>query len=383
LVTWPTSTEIKKNPKNIIMVYALIMAGGIGSRFWPKSRIAKPKQFLTFFEEKSLLQTTIDRIRPIIPPERILVSTNADYVALVREQIPDLPDENIIGEPVARNTAPCIGFAAALLHYRDPDATMIVLPSDHYIRNDAAFLQDLETSVRLAEKDGKLVTIGITPTRPETGYGYIQYNDEKQVLEGDDIAYPVKTFAEKPDVQTALKFLQSGDFLWNSGMFIWKTQAVLDEIRQHLPVLHHQVDVFTKDLADNDGQLRHDTLESVYTASFSVSIDYGIMEKSTNVIVVPSHFDWSDLGSWMAIYELQNDDADQEGNYIDSGNALVVKSQNCYVSSGSPKLITLVGLQGVGVVETDDAMLICKLDNSQHVKEVYDQLKGKDFEKYR
>ncbi len=364
------------------MVYALIMAGGIGSRFWPQSRIAKPKQFLTFFQEKSLLQTTIDRIRPMIPPERILVSTNADYVALVKEQVPDLPVENIIGEPVARNTAPCIGFAAALLHHRDPKATMIVLPSDHYIRNDSAFLQDLETCVRLTEKDGKLVTIGITPTRPETGYGYIQYNDEKQLIAGDDVAYPVKTFAEKPDVQTALKFLQSGDFLWNSGMFIWKARAVLNEINRHLPVLYHQVEILSRDLADNDGMIREDVLEAVYTACFSVSIDYGIMEKSENVIVVPSHFDWSDLGSWMAIYERQSDEADQEGNVIDSGNALMVRSQNCYFASESTKPVALVGLQGVGVVDTGDAMLICKLDDSQHVKEVYDQLRG-EFEKYR
>ena len=365
------------------MVYALIMAGGIGSRFWPKSRIARPKQFLTFFEEKTLLQTTIDRIRPIIPPERILVSTNSDYVALVREQVPDLPEENIIGEPVARNTAPCIGFAAALLNHRDPDSTMVVLPSDHYIRNDDAFLRDLETCVRLSEDDGKLVTIGITPTRPETGYGYIQYNDEQQVLNGDDIAYPVKTFAEKPDVQTALTFLQSGDFLWNSGMFIWKTQAIMNEIEQHLLVLHHQLQLFADDLRKSGGVMRHETLETVYTACFSVSIDYGIMEKSDNVVVVPSHFDWSDLGSWMAIYELQSDEADETGNILQSGNAIVVRSQNCYVDSQNPRLITLVGLQGIGVVETGDALLICKLDNSQHVKEVYDHLKGDDLGSYR
>lgn len=365
------------------MVYALIMAGGIGSRFWPKSRIAQPKQFLTFFEDKTLLQTTIDRIRPIIPPERILVSTNADYVDLVKDQIPDLPDENIIGEPVARNTAPCIGFAAALLHHRDPDSTMIVLPSDHYIRNEDSFLHDLETCVRLTEKEGRLVTIGITPTRPETGYGYIQYNDEQQVLLDDAIAYPVKTFAEKPDVQTALKFIQSGDFLWNSGMFIWKSRAVLDEIRQHLPVLYHQVDLFAQDLKNNNGQIRQDTLESVYGACFSVSIDYGIMEKSENVIVVPSHFDWSDLGSWMAVYEMQSDEADEDGNILASGKPLVIRSQNCYVDSVSPKPIALVGLQGIGVIETEDALLICKLDNSQHVKEVYDQLKDDKLQKYR
>ncbi len=364
------------------MLYALIMAGGIGSRFWPKSRVSQPKQFLSFFENKTLLQTTIDRIRPIIPVERILISTNSDYVAFVKEQIPDLPGENIIGEPVARNTAPCIAFASALIHYRDPDSTLIVLPSDHYIRNDEAFRKDLQTCVRLAMDGGKLVTIGITPTRPETGYGYIQFNDNTQISDEDYNAYPVKTFAEKPDVQTALKFLQSGDFLWNSGMFIWNTRVILREIEEHMPVLHHQVELFSQDLKKHNGEVRRDILDSVYHSCFSVSIDYGIMEKSDNVLVLPSHFDWSDLGSWMAIYELLNDEANEEGNILNSERAITVRSQNCFIQSESSKLITLVGLQGIGVIETEDALLICKLDNSQHVKEVYEQLKGETFGKY-
>ncbi len=365
------------------MVYALIMAGGIGSRFWPKSRVSQPKQFLSFFENKTLLQTTIDRIRPLIPVERIIVSTNSDYVTIVKEQIPDLPVENIIGEPVARNTAPCIAFASALVHYRNPDSTLIVLPSDHYIRNDKAFTKDLQTCVRIAADRGKLVTIGITPTRPETGYGYIQYNDSSHISNEDDNAYPVKTFAEKPDVQTALKFLQSGDFLWNSGMFIWNTNEILREIEKHMPVLHHQVTLFTKDIKKHNGEVSKEILESVYHSCFSVSIDYGIMEKSDNVVVLPSHFDWSDLGSWMAIYELQSPEANEDGNIIDSERVITVRSQNCLVQSESSKLITLVGLQGIGIIETEDALLLCKLDNSQHVKEVYDHLKGDIFDKYR
>ncbi|MBP3191560.1 mannose-1-phosphate guanylyltransferase [Natronogracilivirga saccharolytica] len=365
------------------MNYALIMAGGIGSRFWPKSRIDAPKQFLSFFEDKTLLQNTIDRIRPIIPVERIIVSTNADYVDIVKEQIPDIPLENIVGEPVAKNTAPCIAFAASFIHYRDPEATMVVLPSDHFIQNEDAFLKDLELSARIAEEKNRLVTIGITPTRPETGYGYIQYNDENTISFNGDTAYPVKTFAEKPDVQTALKFLQSGDFLWNSGMFIWRTERVLEEIKKHLPVLHHQVEILHQHLSDNDGNISRDVLHSVYHSCFSVSIDYGIMEKSEDVVVVPSHFHWSDLGSWMAIYELQKDQGDEDGNILNSQNILTVKSQNCYVSSANRKLIALVGLQGIGLIETDDAMLICKLDSSQNVKEVYDKLEERDLREYR
>ncbi len=365
------------------MIYALIMAGGIGSRFWPKSRVSHPKQFLRFINEKSLLQTTVDRIRPLVPVERILISTNSDYVDLVMKQIPDLPKKNIIGEPVAKNTAPCIAFASALIHHRDPDATLIVLPSDHFIQNDDAFLKDLQACVRFAGENGRLVTIGITPTRPETGYGYIQYNDAHQISSDGDFAYPVKTFAEKPDMQTALKFLQSGDFLWNSGMFIWKTRDILNEIEQHLPVLYHQVEIFAGDLKKNKGKIRKETLETVYNSCFSVSIDYGIMEKSENVIVVPSQFSWSDLGSWMAIYELLQDKTDENGNVLQSERVFTVRSQNCYVESDSSKLIALVGLQGIGVIETEDALLLCKLDDSQHVKEVYDYLKGEIFNKYR
>lgn len=365
------------------MVHALIMAGGIGSRFWPKSRIAKPKQFLTFFDNKSLLQTTIDRIRPIIPIDRVIVSTNADYVDLVKKQIPDLPHENIIGEPVARNTGPCIAFAASLIHYRDPDATLIVLPSDHFIQKNDAYLNDLKDSIAFCRNNNMLITIGIIPTRPETGYGYIQYNDDQPVSIEGATAFPVKTFAEKPDIQTALKFLHSGDFLWNSGMFIWNTSDILKEIETHLPVLYHQVAILAKDLQASNGEMRKEALESVYHSCFPVSIDYGIMEKSNNVLVVPSHFSWSDLGSWMAIYELHIDEADEQSNIIKSDNVLSIQSQNCYVDSSGNKIIALVGLSGIGVIETDDALLLCKLDNSQNVKDIYEQLKGDELEKYR
>lgn len=366
------------------MIYGLIMAGGIGSRFWPKSRIGRPKQFLEFFGSQSLIQTTINRIRPLIPPERIIVSTNSDYAALVKEQIPDIPDENIIGEPVAKNTGPCIAFAAALIRERDPDATMVVLPSDHFIRNEKAFLEDLENCVTLANEKEELVTIGIPPTRPETGYGYIQYVDKESVSNTVEESYVVKTFAEKPDLDTALKFLQSGDFLWNSGMFIWKAKSILKEIKEHLPVLFHQVEIFQKSLSENEGKIDQKTLEKVYNSCFSVSIDYGIMEKSGRVLVLLSHFDWSDLGSWMAIYELQKEkNTDEYGNVIQQGKSICINSENCYLDSDNKKLIALVGLQGIGVIETKDAILICRLDSSQDVKEVYNHFNDKSLPGYR
>lgn len=366
------------------MVYVLIMAGGIGSRFWPKSRVAKPKQFLEFFEDKSLLRTTVDRITPLVPYERIIISTNADYVSLVREHIPELPEENIIGEPMGKNTAPCIAFAAAMINHRDPEATMVVLPSDHYIRDNDAFINALETCVKCVQEDNKqLITIGIAPTRPETGYGYIQFNDEQYVTIDNQRAYTVKTFAEKPDLQTAIKFLQSGDFLWNSGIFIWNADTILREIKKHLPVLNHQVEILLQDLQTSDGKINQNTLESVYNSCLPVSIDYGIMEKSENVLVLPSHFDWSDLGSWMELHEIQKDRGDADGNILDAEQTLTVNSEDCFVDSVSKKLITLVGLKGIGIIETEDAMLICKLDRSQEVKKAYESLDDKDKNKYR
>lgn len=364
------------------MEYALIMAGGIGSRFWPQSRIQKPKQFLPFLGESSLLKATIDRISSYIPHERIIVSTNADYVPLVLSQIPEIPEENVIGEPVARNTGPCIAFAAALIHHRAPDSTMIVLPSDHYIQNNEDFLSDLQTAVLAAREDHRLVTIGITPTRPETGYGYIQYLDNKALAVNNHTAYPVKTFAEKPDLQTALKFLQSGDFLWNSGMFIWKTEEILNAIKDYLPVLFHQVEIFEMDVKAANGKIPKATLDKVYQACFSISIDYGVMEKAKNVYVIPSRFGWSDLGSWMAIYEMKSHHSDSQGNILEADNTIVIQSENCLIQSQSNKVIALVGLQGIGLIETDDALLICNLKESQNVKEIYSQLSG-DNDKYR
>ena len=361
------------------MVHALIMAGGVGSRFWPKSKEEKPKQFLSFFEdERTLIQTTIERIKPLIPLERIIVSTNARYVDLVREQIPELPEENIIGEPVAKNTAPCIAFAASLIHYRDPDAAMVVLPSDHYIRENDIFINDINTCIKSLDEDSdRLVTLGIVPNRPETGYGYIQYDDSNLISIDEQHAYPVKTFAEKPDMQTAIKFLQSGDFLWNSGMFIWKCKKIFEQIQMHLPVLYHQTQVFSEHLKKNDGKIKPETLKNVYESCFSVSIDFGIMEKSDNVIVIPSNFHWSDLGSWMSIYEIHKNIGDKDGNVLYDSDTITVNSQNCYLNVQTDKKIALVGLHGIGVIETDDSLLICKLEKSQDVKQVFDLLPKK------
>ncbi|MEX2639811.1 MAG: mannose-1-phosphate guanylyltransferase [Balneolales bacterium] len=354
------------------------MAGGVGSRFWPKSRQAKPKQFLNLIGDRSLLQNTVHRISTIISLERTLIITNDSYTQLVKEQIPDIPDENIIGEPVGRNTAPCIALAAALVLNRDPDATLVVLPSDHYINDEKTFLNVLGAAVEKAEKDQSLVTIGIKPNRPETGYGYIQVNDKKEATGNNIPVLRVKTFAEKPDINTALKFLESGDFLWNSGMFIWKAQTIFDEFQTHLPEVFQEA-VKVKD-HPGTGNLTQ-AINNFYHNCISISIDYGIMEKAQAVHVVPGDFGWNDVGSWMAIYEL--DDKDGNGNVVHANHHAMVDSDNCYLSITSNKLVALVGIHGIGLIETEDALLLCRLDAAQDVKKIYEQLDDEDLRKFK
>lgn len=358
------------------MQYAVIMAGGVGSRFWPSSRQHKPKQFLNLIGERTMIQETVDRITPLIPAERILIITNDRYTDLVKEQLPEVPEVNIIGEPVARNTAPCVAIAAAILQKRDPSATMVVLPADHYITRPEKFREILEAGIRVAESGPNLVTIGITPHRPETGYGYIQMTEDV-AFDGHHPVHEVKTFAEKPDLKTAVSFLESGDFLWNSGMFIWGAKTILDQFFTHLPAIYREIEAFD---AASDRDFAH-AVETFYHGVMSISIDYGIMEKAETVFVVPGEFGWSDVGSWLAVYELG--DKDENGNVSDHSKSVFQKSINCMVRMKSNKLVAMVGLQGVAVVETGDTLLVCKLDQAQEVKAVVDQLDQHKLSDYK
>lgn len=360
------------------MTYAIIMAGGVGTRFWPKSRESRPKQFLKFFDEQTLFQNTVDRIAEIIPHERILVVTNAQYVDLVQQQIPDLPAENIIGEPVGKNTAPCIALAATIVKERDPEGTMIVLPSDHFITKPQKFLSVLQAAVAKANDGDNLVTIGIEPNRPETGYGYIQYNTgKKEEFDGTSV-HEVITFAEKPDMETAVNFLKSGDFLWNSGMFVWRASTILNEIKVDLPHLYNLTDDFATS-TKKDGI--HKALNIFYRNANDISIDYGVMEKASTVYVVPGDFGWNDVGSWMAVYELE--EKDKHGNVIKVPVSRLINSNNCYVSSSTNRFVALVGLQGVAIVDTEDALLVARLDAAQDVKKVVESLNDKQTKPYR
>jgi mannose-1-phosphate guanylyltransferase len=358
------------------MRYAVIMAGGAGTRFWPRSRVAMPKQFLTLVGKQTMLQTTVNRIRSMIPDERILIITNEDYTGIVREQLPLLPAENIVGEPAGRNTAPVVAAAAAIIKSRDSDASMAVLPSDHYIRDEKTFLSVLESAFLKAEAGHNLVTVGIRPYRPETGYGYIQVSDSSAETAGHQV-HEVKTFAEKPNLETALRFLESGDFLWNSGMFVWRSDVILKEFSQHLPQMHEQALRLAEGLESSPAE----AIRTFYEEVDSVSIDYGIMEKADTVHVIPAEFGWNDVGSWLAVYELE--EKDKAGNVTDAPLAEMESCQNCFVHSREEKLIALVGLQGVGVIDTGDALLVCRMDRSQDVKKIVERLGDKRLRKYR
>ncbi len=351
-------------------LYAVIMAGGVGSRFWPRSRKASPKQFLRFSGDRSLIQTTMDRLAPIVPPERVLVVTHARYAEQTQQQLPHVPPENILAEPIARNTAPCIAFAAAHLAARDPDATLLVLPADHVIRDQSMFEKVVSVAAHKAQTPGALVTIGIEPTHPETGYGYIQY-DMDEVGSGQVAAYPVLTFAEKPDQATAERFVDSGDFVWNSGMFAWRVDSIQSALSEHLPDV---AKTFAPIAASVGASQNEEVVVRAYADCPSISIDYGIMERAGDVWCVPASFGWNDVGDWRAFAELQ--DTDDKGNAL-QGDVLIHASARCCVEAGD-RTVALVGVNDLIVVDTPDALLVCHRDAAQGVKNIVNHLSIND-----
>lgn len=360
------------------MVYAVIMAGGSGTRFWPKSTKKLPKQFLSLFGKGTMIQNTAGRIESLIPQERILVVTNDNYVDIVKKQLPSVPDENIVGEPVAKNTAPCVAIAAEMLYKKDPEAVMVVLPADHHIEDPEEFNNILTAAIAKAKDGEHLVTIGINPNRPETGYGYIHGNNSVSESFHGKSVHPVKAFKEKPDAETAQQFLESGDYYWNSGMFIWSAKTVLNEFQKHLPEMYSLVKKSGKGLF---GVNHESAINSFYQDCKSVSIDYGIMEHAESVFVVPGEFGWNDVGSWTAVYDLG--DKTKEGNVVHAEYSTFSESKNNYIYTESGKMISVVGLEGVAVVETEEAILVCKLDKAQNVKEIVEQLnKNEDFRRF-
>lgn len=342
---------------------AVIMAGGKGERFWPKSRTSCPKQFLSLTSDgETMIQKTIKRLLPVVDMEDIFIVTNSAYTALVSEQLPEIPTENILAEPCARNTAPCIAFAAAVINRKYDDAVMLVLPSDHLIANEILYADTLKKAVKVAENGENLVTIGITPTYAETGYGYINFGDEK------DGAYCVERFVEKPDLPTAEKYLASGKYLWNSGMFIWKLSSIMSNIQKFLPDIYNGA---IKIGASFGTDSFNDVLTREFTAFQSQSVDFGIMEKADNIYTIPGSFGWDDVGSWLAVERIN--DTDSDNNYI-NGNVVAEDTRHATICGGK-RLIATVGVEDIIIVDTDDVVLVCSKNSTQDVKKIIARLR--------
>lgn len=347
---------------------ALIMAGGVGTRFWPLSTKSKPKQFLNILGNRSMIQQTVDRILPLIEYKDIYIVTNCEQVKLVKEHLPQIPEKNIIAEPLGRNTAACIGLSAVILREKYKiDETMLVLPADHYIGKPEKFLEIVSFAAKFARESENLITFGIKPTFPATGYGYIESGEK--ISDRKFPIFQVKRFKEKPDLETAKKFISDGNFSWNSGMFLWRIDTILNAIEQYMPDLYHQL-IKIKTVW---GQNKTEEIKKIYQNLQSIPIDIGVMEKADNSAVLPVDIDWNDIGSWQAVYDMMP--KDEKGNYF-SGNIINLNSKDSYaLCENEKKVIGLAGVENLIVVDTKDALLICKKENAQDVKKIVELLK--------
>lgn len=355
--------------------YAIIMAGGIGSRFWPISRTSFPKQFIDILGTgKTLIQNTYDRFLKVCPKENIYIVTNENYAGLVKQQLPGIGDDQVLTEPVMRNTAPCIAYGCYKIESLNPDASIVVAPSDHLILDEPAFITAIEKSLQVASEKDCLITLGIKPSRPDTGYGYIQYTDSTI----NDEFHKVKTFTEKPNLELAKTFIQSGDFLWNAGIFVWSARSILQAFNWYQPEMN-EIFADARSVYNTEHERPH--INNAYLQCTNISIDYGIMEKAANVYVLPSEFGWSDLGTWASIYQLA--EKDYVGNaVIPSEKVIMYDSSNCMVNVPADKLVVLQGLHDYIVVESNNTLLICPRDQEQNVKQVVADVKQKFGAKY-
>lgn len=358
------------NKKN---VYVAIMAGGIGSRFWPYSRVQKPKQFLDVLNTgKTLIQITFSRFKDICPVENIYVVTNEDYVDLVKEQLPELGEDQILAEPIKRNTAPCIAYVSQKIYKKNKLASIIVSPSDHLVLNQKEFERVIQKSITHAEENDVLITMGIKPTRPDSGYGYIQHEDIEE--EG---FYKVKAFTEKPDMELAKTFIKSGDFLWNSGTFVWRASQINEAMEKYLPEVYDALancesSFYTEDEAK--------AISTAYTRCTSISIDYGVMEKADNVFVIPADYGWSDIGTWASLYEVY--EKDYLKNAVKGDTVQIHDGSDNLIVAPNEKLVVINGLNNFCVIDTEDVLLIFEKDREQEVKKITSDLKNKKLDKF-
>ncbi len=364
------------------MVKAVIIAGGRGERFWPKSRIKTPKQLLPIASKKSMLYETVERISPLVKSEDILIIARKGLGARIKKELPKIPAKNIISEPFGRDTAAAVGLGAILVEKKEPDSVMVVLPSDHVIGEPKKFLKTLKVAIKAAQDTDSLVTMGIKPTRPEMGYGYIEINAKckmqnvKFKIQNSKEVYTVKRFTEKPDRGKALKFMKSGRYLWNSGMFIWRTSIILEAMRKHMPKLYRGLLEIQKALGTKKEKR---TIERIYGKLDKISIDYGIMEKAKNTLVVKANYLWDDVGNWQALERILP--KDREGN-ITKGEICSLDTRDSIILSDKG-MVGTIGLKNLIVVSTKDATLICPKDRAQEVKELVHRIgKNPKLRKY-
>lgn len=353
--------------------YCVIMSGGVGSRFWPFSKENKPKQFLDFFGTgRSLLQSTYDRFKKVVPPQNIYIVTNESYAEMTKAQLPEIEDYQLLLEPMRRNTAPAIAFATYRIKAVNPNANFIVAPSDHLILNEDQFISDMLTGLEFVSENSVLLTLGIKPGSPETGYGYIQVNEEKKTG-----IHKVKAFTEKPNLELATKFVESGEFVWNSGIFIWSVDTILDAFQQYLPDISNRF---------NEGREFFNTpaekkfVDEAFPFCPNISIDYGVMEKSDKVYVNISNFGWSDLGTWGALHDISQQDSNKNSNL--SCKALFVESSNNIVAMSEDKVVVIQGLDDYIVAESDNVLMICKKSEEQRIKHFVTDVKFRYGDKY-
>jgi mannose-1-phosphate guanylyltransferase len=353
--------------------YCVIMGGGIGSRFWPFSRENKPKQFLDFFGTgRSLLQQTFDRFNQIIPTENIYIATNEIYADLVKEQLPELKENQILLEPTRRNTAPCIAYASYHIQSINPNANIVVTPADHLILQEHHFLKNIQSGLNFAGKFPSLITLGVKPSRPETGYGYIQTTEG-----GEDNIQKVKAFTEKPNIELAKVFFESGEFFWNSGIFIWNVNTILEAFRLHLPDIHSH---FVRGLGKYNTLEEKTFIQEEYPMCQNISIDYGIMEKADNTYMLIADFGWSDLGTWGALYDLA--EKDNLHNVALKCKSLFIESSDNLVTLSDGKLAVVQGLNDYIIAESDNVLLVCQKSEEQRIKQFVADVSMKYGEEY-
>lgn len=357
-------------------IYCIIMAGGIGSRFWPLSRTSRPKQFIDILGTgQTLLQQTFSRMCKICPPENIIIVTSQIYKAQVLEQLPNISDDQVLLEPMRRNTAPCISFANFKIKQKNPNALVVVAPADHLILNEDNYVATINNALDFTSKNDALLTLGIKPNRPETGYGYIQVGSSvnKQMPN----LKRVKTFTEKPNHELAKVFVESGEFFWNSGIFIWSLKSIQSAFENHLP----EVNGLFKEAANHFGTSKEEkAIEGAYSECRNVSIDYGVMEKASNVYVICSEFGWSDLGTWSSLYSHSNKDENE--NAVNGKNIMLYDSKRTLVNMPDNKLVILQGLEDYIVVESDDILLVCKMKDEQEIKKFVNDVLTEKGDKY-